>query len=106
MTVSSERVVSVGNATRQTEAVFVPSANQDGAVSHYVLNIFYLGADPYASNPVASADLGIPPIVNGEAHADITAFISGLPPGNYIATVTAIGGGGQTASAPSPAFSR
>ena len=39
MTVSSERVVSVGSGGSKT-AVFVPSANQDTAVSHYVLEVF------------------------------------------------------------------
>jgi hypothetical protein len=106
MTVSSERVVYVGNASRNTEAVFTPSANQDSAVSHYMLNIFYVGADPYASNPITSVNLGLPSIVNGEARADITAAVSALSPGNYFATVTAVGNGGEATSTPSPAFSR
>jgi regulation of enolase protein 1 (concanavalin A-like superfamily) len=109
MTVSSEHAVYVGSGSGSSgasEAVFVPSANQAEAVSHYVLNVFNVGADPYASNPVASVDLGLPPIINGEAHADISGVMSGLPPGNYFATVTAIGGGGEATSAPSPAFSR
>lgn len=104
MTISSERVVSVGSGSRTT-AVFVPSWNEATAVSHYVLDIFPVGADPSASNPVASLNIGIPPVVNGESRADITAFAAGLPPGNYFATVTAVGSGGSTESAPSPQFS-
>ena len=104
MTVSSERVVTVGGSGPKI-AVFVPSANQATAVSHYVLDIYPVGVDPYASNPLASLNLGLPPVVNGECRADITTFVAGLPPGNYIATVTAIGSGGSAESAPSPQFS-
>jgi regulation of enolase protein 1 (concanavalin A-like superfamily) len=106
MTVSSERIVYVGNATRTSQAVFVPSANQAQAVSQYYLSIFPVGADPNASNPVAFLDLGLPPIVNGEVRVDITATVSALPTGNYFATVTALGPGGYATSAPSPTFSR
>lgn len=106
ITVSSERVVYVGNATRSSQAVFVPSSNQADAVTQYVLNIFNVGADPYASNPVASVDLGLPPIANGEIRVDITGTVSALPAGNYFATVTAVGYGGQATSAPSGTFSR
>lgn len=105
ITVSSERVVYVGNASRNTEAVFTPSVNQDSTVSHYMLNIFYVGADPYASNPITSVNLGLPQIVNGEARADVTAAVSALSPGNYFATVTAVGFVGEATSTPSPAFS-
>jgi hypothetical protein len=86
--------------------VFTPSSNQASAVSHYVLNVFPAGANPSTSNPVASIDLGLPPIVGSEIHADITALISGLAPGNYISTVTAVGPGGEATSAPSPPFAR
>ena len=105
MTVSSERVVSVGNGSRTATAVFVPSWNEATAVSHYVLDVFPVGANPNTSNPIASLDIGLPPVVNGESRADITAFVAGLPPGNYFATVTAVGSGGSTESAPSPQFS-
>ncbi len=44
MTVSSERIVSVGNGSRT--AVFVPSSNEATAVSHYVLDVFPVGANP------------------------------------------------------------
>ena len=107
MTVSSERVVSVtSGAARTSQAIFVPSANEALAVSHYVLEVFPAGADPNTSNPIASLDLGIPPVVNGESRADITTFVAGLPPGTYFATVSAVGSGGSTRSAPSPQFSR
>jgi len=47
-----------------------------------------------------------PAIVNGECAADISSAIVALPPGTYIATVTAMGTGGSAQSAPSPQFSR
>jgi hypothetical protein len=103
MTVSSERVVSVGSGS--STAVFVPSWNEATAVNYYMLDIFPVGANPNTSNPVASLNIGIPPVVNGESRADITALVAGLPPGNYFATVTAVGSGGSTESAPSPPFS-
>jgi regulation of enolase protein 1 (concanavalin A-like superfamily) len=107
MTVSSERVVYVGsNASQQSEAVFHASANHHEAVTQYVLNIFNAGADPNASNPLASVDLGLPPVVDGQIRADVTATVSALPSGIYFATVTAVGYGGQATSAPSSSFSR
>jgi hypothetical protein len=106
MTVSSERTITVGNATSSRQAAFVPSANHATAVSQYVLNIYPAGADPNASNPVASVDLGRPALVSGEIRVDITSTVSGLPSGNYFATVTAVGPGGSATSAPSGQFFR
>ena len=105
MTVSSERVVSVGGSGPKF-AVFVPSANQATSVNHYTFDVYPVGTDPYASNPIASLNLGLPPVVNGESRVDITTFVAGLPPGNYVATVIAIGSGGSAESEPSPQFSR
>jgi hypothetical protein len=106
MTVSSERTISVGNATRTSQAVFVPSSNHGSAVTQYVLNIYPAGANPSGSNPVASTDLGLPAVVSGEIRVDITSIVSGLPSGNYFATVTAIGPGGYASSSPSAQFAR
>jgi hypothetical protein len=50
--------------------------------------------------------LGKPAISNGECRADISSTVLGLSPGAYIATVTAMGSGGSTQSAPSPQFTR
>jgi regulation of enolase protein 1 (concanavalin A-like superfamily) len=106
MTVSSERTIIVGNLNQPSKAMFAPSSNQATAVSHYVLDIFPAGANPAASNPVATQDLGLPPIVNGTCTADIGQLISGLAPGTYIAIVTAVGPSGSTPSAPSSPFAR
>jgi hypothetical protein len=86
--------------------VFTPSSNHATAVDSYVLDVFPVGADPYAAYPVGTHFLGKPPISNGEIRADISSTIQALAPGTYIATVTAVGIGGSARSAPSPQFSR
>jgi hypothetical protein len=105
-TVSSTRDITVSSPNLPDTAVFVPSINHLTAVDRYLLEIFPAGADPTVANPVASRDLGKPAITNGECRVDITSTMQALPPGTYIATVTAIGSGGSTQSAPSPQFTR
>ena len=51
------------------------------------------GADPTLANSVLSVDLGKPTITEGECTVDISTIILGLAPGDYIATVTAVGSG-------------
>ena len=89
-----------------SRAVFVPSSNHSTAVVEYVLEIFPVGADPTVANPVASQNMGKPPVVNGECNVDVAQTIQNLPPGAYIATVSAFGSGILAQSAPSPPFSR
>jgi hypothetical protein len=55
-------------------------------------------ASVVALAPVAMQDLGMPAVVNGEISADIAAALQSLPSGNYVATVTAVGAGGASAS--------
>jgi hypothetical protein len=105
-TVSATRDITVRPPNLPHTAVFVPSSNEATAVEHYQLEIFPAGADPKAANPAASLDLGKPAIANGESRVDITSTILALPPGNYIATVIAVGSGGSTRSASSPPFTR
>jgi hypothetical protein len=105
-TVSSTRDITVKSATLPSTAVFTPSSNDATAVQRYVLEVFPLGADTRVANPVATQDLGKPPITNGTCSADVTSTILALTPGNYVATVTAMGPGGSTQSAPSPQFTR
>jgi hypothetical protein len=105
-TVSSTRDISVKPASLPGTAVFVPSSNDATAVDRYVLEIFPVGADPTVANPVATLDLGKPAITNGECRVDVSSTILALSPGTYIATVTAVGSGGSTQSAPSPQFTR
>jgi Concanavalin A-like lectin/glucanases superfamily/Bacterial Ig domain len=105
-TFSSTLDITVKSPDLPDTAIFTPSSNHATAVEHYLLEIFPAGADPTVANPVASRDLGKPAITNGECRVDITTTIQGLSAGNYIATITAIGSGGSTQSAPSPQFTR
>ena len=105
-TVSSTRDITVKPPTLPSTAVFTPSSNHATAVDRYVIELFPLGADPTVANPVGTRDLGKPAITNGEIRVDITSTILALAPGKYIATVTAIGSGGSTHSAPSPQVTR
>jgi hypothetical protein len=97
-TTSSARSVTIV----QTGVVFGPSTDHGTLVTHYVLEIFAEGADPSVATPVASQNLGKPPVINGECTADVTATIANLAPGNYQVTVSAVGSGGSSRSAPAP----
>ena len=83
-----------------------PATDHATAVDRYVFEVFPLGANTTVANPVATQDLGMPSITNGECRADIAATVFALVPGTYIATVTASGSGGSTQSAPSAQFTR
>jgi hypothetical protein len=106
MTVSSTRDITVKPLALPSTAVFTPSSNHATAVDRYVLEVFPLGADTTVANPVGTQDLGKPAITNGEIRADISSTILALVPGNYVATVTAVGSGGSAQSTPSPQFTR
>src|SRR5687768_13098651 len=106
MTVSAARDIRVDPAALPRTATFTPSTNHATAVDRYFLEIFPAGANPLVANPVATRDLGKPPVVNGECTVDVSATTVALPPGSYIATLTAIGSGGSARSAASPAFVR
>ena len=81
--------------------VFGASADHASGVTSYVLKVYASGANPSTATPVASSDLGKPaPASNGDITVDRGTFFSGLAAGSYVATVTAVGPGGQTASAP------
>jgi hypothetical protein len=89
-----------------TTVVFNPSSNDATVVDRYVLEVFPLGADTTVANPVATQDLGKPAVTNGEYRADVSSTILALKSGTYVATVTAIGDGGSSQSAPSPQFTK
>jgi hypothetical protein len=105
-TVSSTRDITVKPPSLPSTAVFTPSSNHATAVDRYVLEVFPLGAETTVANPVGTQDLGKPAITNGEIRADVSSTILALTPGNYVATITAIGSGGSAQSAPSPQFTR
>jgi hypothetical protein len=105
-TVSSTRDITVVPQNLYTAAVFTPSSNHATTVVRYVLEIFTAGSNVTVANPVATRDLGLPPITNGQCKVDIASTILALTPGTYIATVTAVGNSGSSQSAPSPQFTR
>ena len=79
--------------------VFTASSDHATNVTSYLLEVFASGANPSTAAPIASSDLGKPaPASNGDITVDRGTFFSNLAPGNYVATVTAIGPGGRTRS--------
>jgi hypothetical protein len=106
ITVSGARDIRVDPAALPRTAIFTASTNHATAVDRYFLEIFPAGANPLVANPVATRDLGKPSVVGGEISVDVSTTTVALPPGSYIATVTAIGSGGSARSAASPTFVR
>ena len=104
-TTSAARTITVGGAATQRNAVFSASPDHDSLVSSYLLEIFAAGANPATATPIATQNLGKPAVVNGEITADVTSTINGLSPGNYQATVSAVGSGGSSRSG-AAAFTR
>ena len=98
--------VSTTSSSAPTTVVFTASTDHASNVSSYLLKVFTQGANPNTATPVATSDLGKPaPAGNNDITVDRASFFAALPSGNYIATVTAIGPGGQTPST-STAFVR
>ena len=94
-TVSGARDIRVDDPAMARTATFTASTNHDTMVDRYFLEIFPAGANPLVANPVATRDLGKPSVGSGQCAVDISATVVSLPAGSYIATVTAIGGGGS-----------
>jgi hypothetical protein len=82
--------------------VFTPSVDDGTLVEYYSVEIYQLGG----AELVASRYLGKPAAANGEISVDLTEFVASLPPGTYVAVVTAYGPGGSTSSQPSPPFTK
>jgi hypothetical protein len=106
MTVSSTRDINVVAAGVPTTLKFAPASLLE-LVLRYVLEIFPAGANPATATPVATLDLGLPPIFSNEATVNIAPTINALPPGQYIATVSALRLlAPELQSPPSPTFTR
>jgi chitinase len=107
-TTSGARSITVAGATSlaPTAVVFQASSDHATNVTSYVLRVFASGANPSTATPVATSDLGKPsPASSGDITVNRASFFSGLAAGNYVATVMAVGPGGQTQSS-SVTFSR
>jgi Bacterial Ig domain len=88
-----------------TTVVFVPSPDHATAVTSYSVAL-RRASDSVTATPVATRDLGKPAIVNNLISVNISTLVDPLPAGSYYAVVSAIGPGGTSASAPSPAFTK
>jgi regulation of enolase protein 1 (concanavalin A-like superfamily) len=100
---SAAVTVTVGTTTTSPPRyiVFIASADHATNVTSYLFKVFAAGANPATAIPIVSSDLGKPtPDANNEITVDRSALFNALAAGSYIATVTAIGPGGQTQSAP------
>lgn len=76
------------------------------AVTNYLFDVFASDPDPDAAVPIASLDLEKPePDASNDITLDLAAFFSALAPGNYVATISAIGPGGRARS-PAVTFTR
>jgi regulation of enolase protein 1 (concanavalin A-like superfamily) len=104
---SSAVTLTVGAVTTAPRLlVFTASADHATNVSSYRLSVYAPTANPATATPLTTSDLGKPtPDANNDITVDRATFFAALPVGNYVATVTAIGPGGQTQSS-SVAFSR
>ncbi|MGH8637740.1 MAG: hypothetical protein ACREUZ_11465, partial [Burkholderiales bacterium] len=75
-------------------------------VTSYALKVFAASANPATATAIATSNLGKPtPDSAGTITVDRATFFSNLAVGSYIATVTAVGPGGETQSS-SVAFTR
>jgi hypothetical protein len=93
--------VNAATSTVPRLVVFHASADDATLVTSYRFDVFANGANPSTATPIASSDLGKPtPDANGDDTVDRSAFFTALAPGTYVATVSAIGGGGTGRSAP------
>jgi hypothetical protein len=78
---------------------FTASVDHATLVINYVLEIYKSGATIGTTAPVAASDLGKPAVdANGDITVDRSALFQALPVGNYFATVTAVGAGGNSRS--------
>jgi regulation of enolase protein 1 (concanavalin A-like superfamily) len=110
-TTSATRTISIGSFVPEASASpaaaqFTASPDHDTAVSYYYLEIFAATADLRTASAYAVKNLGKPVPVSGICTADVSATIASLPAGSYVAVVSAVGAGGISSSAPSPAFTK
>jgi regulation of enolase protein 1 (concanavalin A-like superfamily) len=88
-----------------TKVVFVPPTDYATNVTSLTVELRRAG-DAVTATPVATRDLGMPAIVNGEISVDISTLVDPLPAGSYYAIIMSTSPGGSTPSSPSAAFSK
>jgi subtilisin family serine protease len=79
--------------------VFEPPTNS-WDINYYRLEIFAAGADLNTATPIATQNLGRPPVVSGKSSVDVLATILQLPQGSYLVTVASVGFQGIARSEP------
>jgi hypothetical protein len=103
-TPSSPVTVTVNNPAPpppQTWTVMFTASANHASVTSYRLDVFASGANPTTAAPIASIGLGKPtPNGSGEIALDESPFVRALSAGSYLATVSAIGTGGESRSTP------
>jgi hypothetical protein len=81
--------------------VFGASPDHDTLVTSYRLDIFAAGANPDTATRLTFSNLGKPaPDAAGDITIDRASFFSALAPGTYVATVSAVGAGGESRATP------
>jgi hypothetical protein len=102
MATAASRTVTVSNiVTLPPTGIAFHASSTDSAVVSYLLEVFVNGADPNTATPLASSDLGKPPLdANGDITVDRATFFAALATGTYVVTVSATGPGGPARSAP------
>jgi hypothetical protein len=104
-TVSAWRDFTVAVSNVPSTAVFTPAVVPD-PIDYYVLEVFAPGSDPNTAAPIASQNLGLPAMVDGECIADVRSLMLSLAPGNYMATVSSVSALEGVLRSPSFAFTR
>ncbi|HXW04606.1 MAG TPA: Ig-like domain-containing protein [Vicinamibacterales bacterium] len=102
---SASVTITVAGAVKISTVAFTPSADHATNVTSYSVAL-RRSTDAVTATPVATRDLGKPPVVNNEIAVDISTLVDPLSSGSYYAVVTAIGPGGSTASTPSATFTK
>jgi hypothetical protein len=76
--------------------VFGASPDHNTLVTSYRLDIFAAGANPATATRLTYSDLGkATPGTGGDITVDRASFFSALAAGSYVATVSAVGPGGE-----------
>ena len=99
-TTSVARSITVGGTSTLVPTSVVFHASTDNAtVTSYRLDIFVSGVSVTTATPVATANLGKPPVdANGDITSNQATLFSALPVGTFQATVSAISSGGTSRS--------
>ncbi len=83
-------VTVTGAGPGSTTLIFTASSDHATNVTSYIVRI-HRSVDPVTATPVATRDIGKPPVVSGDITVDISTLVNPLPAGSYYAVVVAVG---------------